>query len=114
MPKEKVVPEGKIEGVAISRADGTWLGLSIRNQCFRLAFYDAHKMPVVPDCVRAVARWHSKTKRFPDMTVLLPGSDGVSLVGNRYVQPPYAFRVFLTLIGPGDAVLGSYTVDYHD
>lgn len=113
-PKEKPAPEGKIEGIAIARPNGNWLGLSIKDQCFRLGFYDAHKMPMAPDCVRAVARWHSRNKLYQDLSVLLPATDGVSLAGNRYVQPPRIFRVFLTLIGPGDKVLESYAVDFHE
>ena len=112
--KEKPAPEGKIEGIAIARPNGNWLGLSIKGQCFRLGFYDAHKMPMAPDCIRAVARWHSRNKLYQDLSVLLPATDGVSLAGNRYVQPPRIFRVFLTLIGPGDKVLETYAVDFHE
>ena len=45
-------------------------------------------------------------------SVLLPADEGRALVGNTFVKPPHTFRVYLTLIGTNDQVLGSYTIDF--
>ena len=100
---KKAEPEPKIPGTVISRANGTFLGLTLEGGKFKLSFYDAKKKPMAPDVTRANARWPNSKGRGDNRTVLNPGGDGKSLLGSTVVLPPFNFNVFLILIaGEGD------------
>ena len=107
-------PEPKIEGVALTRPNGTYLGLQVVNNNFVLTFYDAKKKKMAPDVARATVRWDVKYQPGPERTVLNPGGGPASLTSEKTVRPPLNFRVFLSLFveGSEDAV-ESYSVDYH-
>ena len=106
---------GKITGVEITRANGTWLGLEVVGGNFVLSFYNAKKKPMAPDVSRATARWpNPRSALGPNQTVL--NASGNSLVGSKPVVPPYTFNVFLTLLnGEGDSAVAveNYTVAMH-
>ena len=105
---------GKITGVEITRANGTWLGLEVVGGNFVLSFYNAKKKPMAPDVSRANARWPNPRALGPNQTVL--NASGNALVGSKPVVPPYTFNVFLTLLnGEGDAAVAveNYTVAMH-
>ncbi len=106
---------GKIEGMVIARPNGHFLGLTVEGGQWKLAFYNEKKKPEPVDVTRAAARWVIPLKGDNERTVLNPGSDGQSLVGSRFVRPPYNFKLFLTLIkGEGEAAeaVENYSVDY--
>jgi hypothetical protein len=118
-PKKKEEP--KIEGIVITRPNGALLGLTLEGGTFKLSFYDAKKKPVVADVTRAAARWNPNYKQGSERVILNLAGDGKSLVGSKPVRPPYAFKLYLTLLkaGPSAATEGSeqavesYTVDFH-
>ncbi len=123
-PKGKTAPKqeqkkeeemGKIEGMEIARANGHFLGLTVEGGQWKLTFYNTKKKPEPVDVTRGAARWVIPMKADNERTVLNPGPDGHSLVGSRFVRPPYHFKIFITLIrGEGDAAEAgeTYTVDY--
>ena len=106
---------GKITGVEIARANGTWLGLDVVGGNFVLSFYNAKKKPMAPDVSRATARWpNPRSALGPNQTVL--NASGNAFVGSKPVLPPFTFIVRLTLLkGEGDSAVAveNYTVQYH-
>jgi hypothetical protein len=111
--KKKEDPPAKIDGVAISRPNGGFLGLQVLNNNFVLTFYDAKKKKVAPDVARATFRWPVKYQPGPERTVLNPNG-GFALTSAKDIRPPLTFKVFISLFveGKEDAV-ESYTVDFH-
>lgn len=105
--------EGKIEGLAIARPDGRWLGLTMDGLRFKLTFYDQKKKPEPVDAVRATARWRPPTRN-QEFIVLNPGGDGTALFSTRPIDKPWNFRIYFTLIGADDQVLESHVVDYKE
>jgi hypothetical protein len=111
--KKKEDPPATIDGVAITRPNGGFLGLQILNNNFVLTFYDAKKKKVAPDVARAALRWPVKYQPGPERTVLNP-SGGFALASAKDVRPPFTFKVFISLFVEGkDDPVESYTVDYH-
>ncbi len=106
--------EGTIVGVPITRANGTFLGLSIENGGFKLAFYDAKKQPVAADVARAALRWNPKRTKGEERVVLLPSDDGKALSFGKFVQPPRIFKVYVTLQSEDGTAGEHYVVDYRD
>lgn len=112
--------EPKIEGIAIARPDGTYLGIALENGSFKLSFYDNKKKPARPDVPRAAARWNPSQKIGSERIILNPSADGKALVGNKPVRPPYTFKLYLTLLkgeAAGDAAaptsaVETYTIDF--
>ena len=105
-------PAPKIEGIAVSRTNGTWLGLAVEGSNFKLRFYDKDKKAVKPDAARATARWSPIGKTGEQRVVLNP--DGDLLTAPQFVSPPLIFRVFITLLSNDDKVLETFSVDLHD
>lgn len=112
--KKKEEPMGKVEGIVLTRPNGLNLGLTMVDGKFKLTFYDKKKKPGQVDVTRALARWSNVHGPGDNRTVMNP--DGVhALVGAQFVRPPYAFKLYLTLLkGEGDAAetVESYVVDF--
>ncbi|MDO8540137.1 MAG: hypothetical protein Q7S40_06800 [Opitutaceae bacterium] len=106
---------GKIEGLEVSRGDKGFLGVQVVDGRFKLNFYDMKKKPAKPDVVRAVLRWDPKYKVGMERVVLNPGAEN-SLTAERFIRPPYNFKLFITLLkdaaGGEDPVGESYTIDF--
>ena len=94
----KVEEEPKIPGFVIPRDKGGYLGLTLENGNFKMSFYDAKKKPVKADVIRARARWPVNYKVGNERAVLNPTSDGMALISNHFVRPPYIFKLYLTLM----------------
>lgn len=107
--------EPKIAGTVINRADGTFLGLTLEDGKFKLAFYDKEKKAMPVNVLRAVARWPNPHGPGQNRAVLNPAGDGTFLLAPQFVRGPYAFKLFLTLIASDDpATPGeNYTLDFH-
>jgi hypothetical protein len=113
--KEPVIP-----GIVIPRTNGGYLGLTLENSNFKLSFYDAKKKPVTVDVARATARWPVHYKTTEERTVLNPTPDNLALIANKFVRPPYVFKLYLTLLkgeeGTAEdsaaASAESYTIDF--
>jgi len=106
--------EPKIEGIIVQRANGSFLGLTLENSNFKLAFYDEKKLPVPVDVARANLRWTVHYSVFDEHAVLTPAADSLSLTSTKFVRPPYVFKLYLTLIvDDSDQPPESYVIDYH-
>ena len=114
-PKVADKAPAKIEGIAITRPNGSFLGLQLQDNHFVLTFYDKEKKKMAPDVAMAVARWPVKYQKGDERTALTPGADGTSLTSPLFVRPPHSFRLYLGLFKAGseDAV-ENYVVDFHD
>lgn len=109
---KKEEPPAVVDGVAISRPKGGFLGLRVVNNNFVLTFYDAKKKKVAPDVTRAALRWPVKYQPGDERAVL--NSNGTALTSSKVVKPPLTFKVFIGLYNEGsDQAVESYTIDYH-
>ena len=116
----KVEEEPVIPGIVIPRTNGGYLGLTLENSNFKLSFYDAKKKPDTVDVARATARWPVHYKTTEERTVLNPTPDNLALIANKFVRPPYVFKLYLTLLkgeeGTAEdsaaASAESYTIDF--
>lgn len=111
-------PEAVVKGIAIARPNGGFLGLELIDSTYKLTFYNAQKLPVAPDVARALLRWNPKGKVTPERYMLNLGEDGKSLSSPRPVRPPYAFKLYITLIKEGTAENAevepeTHTIDFH-
>lgn len=105
--------EPKIEGTVLNRPDGTFLGLTLQEGKFKLAFHDAEKAPMPVNVLRAVARWPNPHGPGQNRAVLNPAGDGTYLLGAQFVRGPHSFKLFLTLIAQeGAESTENYTVDF--
>jgi len=106
--------EPTIKGYVLNRPKGGFLGLTLEGNNFKLAFYDAKKKPAKVDVARATARWPVHYMPHDEFTVLTPGGDGTALVSPKYVRPPYAFKLYLSLFKEGsENAVESYVIDFH-
>lgn len=111
--QKTVAPIGNVDGIAIPRPNGTFLGLQIANNNFVLSFYDAKKRKIAPDVTRATLRWPVKYQPADERAVLNPGSDGTSLTSPKTIRPPHQFRAMLNLFVEGnESAVETYAVDY--
>lgn len=90
--------QAEIPGTVITRPDGTFLGLTLEDGKYKLAFYDKEKKPMPVNVLRATARWPNLHGPGQNRTVLNRAGDGTYLLGSQFVRGPFAFRLFLTLI----------------
>jgi len=107
--------EPKIPGTTIPRAKGGYLGLTIEDGQFKLAFYDEKKKAVDADADQAVMRWLVKYQKSDERTSLTRTSDGKALGGGKNVRQPHAFKVFITLFkGEGENLQTdeNYVIDF--
>lgn len=116
-PEKKKEPP-KINGIAIGRRGGGFLGIEIVGGRFKLSFYDAKKKPAAPDVVRAALRWPVNYKIGDERAVLTPDGE-TALSSSKVVRPPYVFKLFITLIKSADDTAASeearnetYVVDF--
>jgi hypothetical protein len=110
-PKKK--EEHKIAGMTLNRPDGTFLGLTLQEGKYKLAFYDKDKKPAKVNVLRAVARWPNLHGPGDNRAILNAAGDGTFLLGNQFVRGPYAFKLFITLIASEEGTGNeNYTVDF--
>ncbi len=113
-PDTKPEEEPKIDGIVLPRAKGGFLGLTLENSNFKLAFYDAKKLPAPADVARANARWLVHYTVFDERAVLTPTADGMALTSTKFVRPPYVFKLYLSLIVEGSTEPPEeYVIDFH-
>jgi hypothetical protein len=105
-PSKIVIP-----GTVLTRPDDKgYLSLALEGGSLKLTFYNKDKQPVAPDVARAAARWNPKQTQGEEHAVLNPDSDGQSLKGNRFVQPPFPLQIFITLLNEQGIGVENYTV----
>lgn len=97
--KKKEDEIGKIDGMEIARGGNRYLGIQIVGGKFKLSFYDAKKKPVSPDVARAALRWDPRYKLGMERVVLTPGGGPNSLTAEKFVRPPYNFKLTIVLLG---------------
>jgi hypothetical protein len=113
-PAAKKEAEPKINGIVLTRPKGGYLGLTLEGNNFKLSFYDAKKKPAQVDMARATARWPVHYSAFDERTVLNPNAEGTALTSPKYVRPPYAFKLYLSLFAAGsEQAAESYVIDFH-
>ena len=115
--------EPKIEGIVLTRPGGGFLGLKLEGGTFKLSFYDMDKKAAPADYPRALARWNPNYKLGSERVMLNQSADGKSLLGGKPVRPPYAFKLYLTLLRAEAATevdtaapepnTEAYVVDFH-
>lgn len=88
----------KIEGMEVARAGGGFLGVAITGGTFKISFYDAKRKPAQADVSRALLRWDPKYKQGSERVVLTLSGDGKALASAKTIRPPYAFKLFITLL----------------
>ncbi len=111
-PAEKKVEkekEGVIEGIAVARPDGRWLGITTTGNQFKVTFYNQKKKPEAADVVRGTARWNHPRQLKDENTVLNP-SGANALATPPLLKPPYVYTVRFVLIGADDKIKESYAV----
>lgn len=105
--------EPKIEGTVLNRPDGTYLGLTLHEGKYKLAFYDREKKPMPVNVLRAVARWPNLQGSGQLRTVLNPAGDGTYLLGTHFVRGPHSFRLILVLVTrETEDEAESYSIDF--
>ena len=111
--KKKADEMGKIEGMELARGTG-FLGVQIVNGVFKLTAYDAKKKPVAADFTRVVLRWSVPYQKNVERTQLTAGSGVGVFTSEKIVKPPYAFKLFITLLkGDADDAPGeAFTLDF--
>jgi len=120
-PKTKTeatkAPDAKevtLPGIVTKRPNGGFVSIDVVGTNFVLRFYDKDKKQIAPDAKRASVRWQPKQKPRQMTSILLPSSDGRSLKGDKVVQPPFVFKVYVTLYSEGETVLENFQADYRD
>jgi hypothetical protein len=98
--------EPTIPGVVLTRPDGRFLGVETEGVTMRVTFYNKEKEKESADAVRISARWTDSRPRF---TVLLPVAPE-TLASPGVLSRPFNYLVYLTLVGPDDAVLESHSL----
>ena len=108
-PDEK---EGTIAGLSIKRAGTGWLGLEIKDNCFRMTFYDDKKNPVQADRSSAVLWWPVHYQPNDERTELT-STDNPAVLSSLYpVKAPHTFKLHITLPIDGSADVETYVIDY--
>jgi hypothetical protein len=114
VPAAKAEEPPKIEGMEVPRAGGGFLGVAIVGGTFKISFYDAKRKAAPADVARALLRWDPKYKQGSERVVLTPSADGKSLTSAKTIRPPYAFKLFITLLkdtaGAEEAAAGEVLV----
>jgi hypothetical protein len=111
--KKKEEKIGKIEGMEVARAEG-FIGVQVVNGVFKIRTYDAKKKPVAANFTKIGLRWNVQYQKAPERTVLFPSGGVGEFSSEKVVKPPYAFKLFVTLIkGEGDdAPVENYQIDF--
>ena len=102
-PTPTVEKEGIIEGVSKRRDKGGWIGVEIKDEHFRMTFYNAKKNPVAADVMSAVLWWPVKYQPNPERTELVRGDTASVLTSDQVIKRPYVFKLHVTLLTDSDA-----------
>ncbi|GAB1488084.1 hypothetical protein MASR2M8_05270 [Opitutaceae bacterium] len=113
-PAKEEEEEGVIDGIAIARPDGRWLGVTVEGLNLKVTFYDKKKMPEAIDVLRGNARWRLPTIAQQERAVLNPGPDGKSLIGNRPLRKPWTYPVAIVLVNASEEVVETHQVQLSD
>lgn len=101
--------EGTISGVAVKRANGGYIGITIDGNGVVLSFYDEKKKPVDCDVAQAVVHWKPKNTIAEERRILNPAGDGKTLTSTAPVHPPFNFKLYLTLLSADGQVVESFS-----
>jgi hypothetical protein len=103
--------EIKIEGLEITRANGTFLGLTVEGPRLVLKFYGKDKKPAPIDVARAAARWDPLNKTGDERSIMNPNEANTALISTPVVKPPLVFKVYLTLLDADGKAVESIIAD---
>lgn len=107
--------EPEMLGQIVARENGTFLGIRIEDQVFKIRFYDTEKKPMTPDVSRIALRWPVNYQPNPERAVLLPADENL-MTSDRIVRAPHSFRLYVTLLSDtaagADLTAESYVVEF--
>ena len=112
----EVTADIKLPGVVLPREGGGYISLSTDNGFFCLRFFTDKKLPEAPGpFARAFLKWNQPQKvPAAETNILLPGPDGLSLLGNKFVRAPRIFPVYVTLLDSEGKSLASFIFHYKE
>jgi hypothetical protein len=103
-----------IPGTVVTRKDGSFISITVENNCFKMAFYNAKKKQVPADVARANVHWNPKNKKNEERRVLNASGDGLTLISTPPVQAPHAFKIYCNLLNENGDAVESFNTDFHD
>jgi hypothetical protein len=100
--KDKEDEMGTIAGLEIARSQGDgWLGLELKDNTFKLTFYNAKKKPTPADATSVAMRWSVHYQSTDERTELLPTGDPAVMASPYFVRPPHTFPLHVILLFAG-------------
>jgi len=93
---------GTITGTPIQRSQGDgWLGLEIKDNTFKITFYNAKKKPIPADASSVALRWTVHYQSNDERTELLPSDDPAVMASAYYVRAPHSFPLHVIVLFAG-------------
>jgi hypothetical protein len=92
---------GGINGTAVHRHNGTWLGIQITSNNFFVTFYDKNKKPMAADATDVVLSWtypHAAGTIAPVLSTQLSPRLDISSVFTSSYSVPYPHKMTLRVI----------------
>jgi hypothetical protein len=89
---------GTVAGTPVERAQGGWLGIELKDNCFRLTFYNEKKKPTPADVSSAVFWWPVRYQPNAERTQLLPTDDPAVFASPYPVKAPHTFILHIVLL----------------
>jgi len=103
-----------IPGTVVTRKNGSFISITVENNCFKMAFYDAKKKQIAADVMRANVHWNPKNKKNEERRVLNASGDGLTLISTPPVPAPHAFRIYCNLLNENGDAVESFNTDFRD
>jgi hypothetical protein len=102
-PTPTIEKEGTISGISKHRDKGGWIGVEIKEEHFRVTFYNEKKNPIPADVSSIILWWPVKYQPNPERTELVGGDSPSVLTSEQVVKRPYVFKLHVTLLTEADA-----------
>lgn len=101
-----------MDGVIVARGAQGYLGVAVVGGTFVVKFYDEKKLPKTPDVAQISLRWQPKNRNIIERALLSP--TGANAFGSsKTVQPPFNFKLYITMLGAEGAETGeSFVLDF--
>lgn len=105
---------GTIAGIPIQRGKN-WIGIELKDNTFRLTFYNEKKKPVPADASSAVFWWPVHYQPNPERTELTPTDNPAVFASSYSVRAPHTFPLHVILLfqGKPDST-ETYVVDFSE
>lgn len=110
-PSAAAEEEAKIEGHAISRANGHYLGVELDGLRLRVTFYGPDKKKETADASRIAVRWDHPRQTGGFKNAVLTPESAEALASPGVFMPPHTYNVFLVLIGADEKPIENFVVN---